>query len=81
MPRRDGGRARPAARPAARGHVALRRAGHARAVDAAYAAGRIAAGGRDGGAPAPRAYGPPSYYAAYLLDPDGAWLEVVSGSQ
>ena len=22
-------------------------------------------------------YGPPNYYAAYLVDPDGAWLELV----
>jgi len=60
------------------GHVAIAAAGR-RAVDAAHRAG-IAAGGRDGGAPAPRASGPPNYYSGYLVDPDGAWLELVSGS-
>jgi catechol 2,3-dioxygenase-like lactoylglutathione lyase family enzyme len=64
---------------AARGHFAIAAAGR-RAVDAAHAAG-LAAGGRDGGAPAPRALGPPNYYSGYLVDPDGAWLELVSGSR
>ena len=64
---------------AARGHVAIAAAGR-RAVDAAHEAG-LAAGGRDGGKPAPRAIGPPNYYSGYLVDPDGAWLELVSGSQ
>jgi catechol 2,3-dioxygenase-like lactoylglutathione lyase family enzyme len=62
----------------ARGHVGIAAAGR-RAVDAAHAAG-LAAGGRDGGAPAARAFGPPNYYSGYLVDPDGAWLELVSGS-
>ena len=61
------------------GHVAIAAAGR-RAVDAAHRAG-IAAGGRDGGMPAPRASGPPNYYSGYLVDPDGAWLELVSGSR
>jgi catechol 2,3-dioxygenase-like lactoylglutathione lyase family enzyme len=61
------------------GHVAILAAGR-RAVDAAHEAG-LAAGGRDGGAPAPRPFGPPSYYSGYLVDPDGAWLELVSGSR
>src|SRR3954454_8355284 len=64
---------------APRGHFAIAAAGR-RAVDAAHAAG-LAAGGRDGGAPAPRAVGPPNYYSGYLVDPDGAWLELVSGSR
>jgi catechol 2,3-dioxygenase-like lactoylglutathione lyase family enzyme len=59
------------------GHVAIAAAGR-RAVDAAHEAG-LAAGGRDGGAPAPRTFGPPNYYSGYLVDPDGAWLELVSG--
>ena len=63
----------------ARGHVAIAAAGR-RAVDAAHAAG-VANGGRDGGAPAARAFGPPNYYSGYLVDPDGAWLELVSGSR
>jgi catechol 2,3-dioxygenase-like lactoylglutathione lyase family enzyme len=82
MPRRNGGghptpnRAKPATTT---GHVAIAAAGR-RAVDAAHRAG-LAAGGRDGGAPATRAMGPPNYYSGYLVDPDGAWLELVSGSR
>jgi hypothetical protein len=62
-----------------RGHVAIAASGR-RAVDAAHEAG-LAAGGRDGGAPAARRFGPPNYYSGYLVDPDGAWLELVSGSR
>src|SRR3954452_22932330 len=81
MPRRpNGAAAAPAnARPAAAGHVAIAAAGR-RAVDAPHRAG-LTAGGRDGGAPAARAFGPPNYYSGYLVDPDGAWLELVSGSR
>jgi catechol 2,3-dioxygenase-like lactoylglutathione lyase family enzyme len=61
------------------GHVAIVAAGR-RAVDAAHRAG-LAAGGRDAGAPAPRRFGPPNYYSGYLVDPDGARLELVSGSR
>src|SRR4051812_31935755 len=64
--------------PQRKGHVGIAAAGR-RAVDAAHEAG-LAAGGRDGGAPAARAFGPPNYYSGYLVDPDGAWLELVSGS-
>jgi catechol 2,3-dioxygenase-like lactoylglutathione lyase family enzyme len=67
------------ATPPRRGHVGIAASGR-RAVDAAHAAG-LAAGGRDGGAPGPRAFGPPMYYSGYLVDPDGAWLELVSGSR
>jgi catechol 2,3-dioxygenase-like lactoylglutathione lyase family enzyme len=70
---------KPAGARAPGGHVAIVAAGR-RAVDAAYEAG-LAAGGRDGGAPAPRPFGPPSYYSGYLVDPDGARLELVSGSR
>ncbi len=59
------------------GHVALTAAGKA-AVDAAYAAA-IANGGSDDGAPGPRRQYGPSYYAAYIADPDGYRVEVVSG--
>jgi hypothetical protein len=72
MPRASG------ARPPG-GHVAIVAAGR-RAVDAAHAAG-LGAGGRDAGAAGPRPLGPPSYYSGYLVDPDGARLEVVSGSR
>jgi catechol 2,3-dioxygenase-like lactoylglutathione lyase family enzyme len=60
------------------GHVALEAAGKA-AVDAAYEAG-MANGGRDAGPPGPRPQYGRSYYAAYLLDPDGLKVEVVSGA-
>lgn len=40
------------------------------AVDAAYAAG-MAAGGKDEGKPGIRAHYHPSYYGAYVRDPDG----------
>ena len=59
------------------GHVALTAAGKA-AVDAAHAAG-VANGGGDQGAPGPRPQYGPGYYAAYLSDPDGYRVEVVSG--
>ncbi|WP_372789710.1 VOC family protein [Paraconexibacter sp.] len=68
-------------RPAAPGygHVALEAVGRA-AVDAAYTAG-IAAGGADDGAPGPRPNYGPRYYAAYLRDPDGLRVELVSGQE
>jgi catechol 2,3-dioxygenase-like lactoylglutathione lyase family enzyme len=70
---------RPAGASPGRGHVGIVAAGR-RAVDAAHEAG-LAAGGRDSGAPAARQFGPPNYYSGYLLDPDGARLELVSGSR
>ena len=60
------------------GHVAFAASGRA-AVDAAYAAA-LAAGGRSDGAPGPRPQYGRSYYAGYVLDPDGLRVEVVSGS-
>lgn len=54
-------------------HVAFRAADHA-AVDRFHAAG-LAAGGRDNGAPGLRLDYAPSYYAAFLLDPDGNNVE------
>lgn len=58
------------------GHVALQASGKA-AVDAAYAAG-LANGGRDDGEPGQRPQYGRRYYAAYLRDPDGLRVEVVS---
>jgi catechol 2,3-dioxygenase-like lactoylglutathione lyase family enzyme len=58
------------------GHVALSASGKA-AVDAAYAAG-LANGGSDDGSPGQRPQYGPRYYAAYLRDPDGLRVEVVS---
>lgn len=45
-------------------------------VDAFYRAG-LAAGGRDNGAPGVRAHYHPSYYGAFVLDPDGHNVEAV----
>ena len=58
------------------GHVALSANGKA-AVDAAYRAG-IDAGGDDDGPPGPRPQYGRRCYAAYLLDPDGLRVEIVS---
>jgi catechol 2,3-dioxygenase-like lactoylglutathione lyase family enzyme len=58
------------------GHVALTAAGRA-AVDAAHRAG-VAAGGYDDGPPGLRPQYGRRYYAAYLCDPDGYRVEVVS---
>jgi catechol 2,3-dioxygenase-like lactoylglutathione lyase family enzyme len=56
-------------------HVALT-ASDRTAVDRFHAAG-LAAGGRDEGAPGLRADYGASYYAAFLLDPDGNNVEAV----
>jgi catechol 2,3-dioxygenase-like lactoylglutathione lyase family enzyme len=45
-------------------------------VDRFYAAG-IEAGGKDNGKPGVRADYAPSYYAAFLIDPDGNNIEAV----
>lgn len=56
-------------------HVAFR-AGERSAVDRFHAAG-VGAGGRDNGMPGIRADYSPTYYAAFLLDPDGNNVEAV----
>jgi catechol 2,3-dioxygenase-like lactoylglutathione lyase family enzyme len=56
-------------------HVALTAPTRA-AVDRFHAAG-LEAGGRDNGRPGLRADYNPSYYAAFLLDPDGNNIEAV----
>lgn len=58
------------------GHLALQASGKA-AVDAAYAAG-LANGGVEDGQPGQRPQYGRRYYAAYLKDPDGLRVEVVS---
>jgi catechol 2,3-dioxygenase-like lactoylglutathione lyase family enzyme len=58
------------------GHLALKANGRA-AVDAAYAGG-LANGGSDDGPPGMRPQYGARYYAAYLRDPDGLRVEVVS---
>ena len=47
------------------------------AVDAFYHAA-LAAGGKDNGPPGLRAHYHPSYYATFVLDPDGHNIEAVS---
>jgi len=56
-------------------HVAFSCADRA-TVDAVYAAA-IAAGGRDNGPPGLREHYHPSYYAAFVIDPDGNNIEAV----
>ena len=58
------------------GHLALQASGKA-AVDAAHSAG-LANGGADDGPPGMRPHYGERYYAAYLRDPDGLRVEVVS---
>jgi len=56
-------------------HLALA-ASSAAAVDAFHAAA-VASGGTDNGPPGIRAHYGPTYYAAFVLDPDGNHLEAV----
>lgn len=60
------------------GHIAFQASGRA-AVDGAYEAG-LATGGSDDGPPGDRPEYGPTYYAAYMRDPDGLKVEVVSGA-
>jgi catechol 2,3-dioxygenase-like lactoylglutathione lyase family enzyme len=63
-------------RPSGGLHVAFVADNHAQ-VDAFHAAA-IAAGGKDNGAPGIRAQYAPTYYGAFVLDPDGNNVEAVS---
>ena len=56
-------------------HIAFVAPNHA-AVKAFHAAG-LKAGGRDNGGAGPRADYSPTYYAAFLIDPDGNNVEAV----
>jgi catechol 2,3-dioxygenase-like lactoylglutathione lyase family enzyme len=56
-------------------HLAFRATSRA-AVDQFHARG-VAAGGRDNGKPGLRADYAPTYYAAFLIDPDGNNIEAV----
>ncbi|WP_458758345.1 VOC family protein [Afipia sp. TerB] len=56
-------------------HIAFRAPDHA-AIKAFHAAG-LKAGGRDNGGAGPRADYSPTYYAAFLIDPDGNNIEAV----
>jgi len=56
-------------------HVAFRAPDHA-AIEAFHSEG-LKAGGRDNGAAGPRADYSPTYFAAFLIDPDGNNVEAV----
>jgi catechol 2,3-dioxygenase-like lactoylglutathione lyase family enzyme len=56
-------------------HIAFRAESRA-AVDAFYKAA-MAAGGRDNGPPGLRPHYQPTYYAAFVFDPDGHNIEAV----
>ena len=56
-------------------HIAFRAPDHA-AIKKLHAAG-LKAGGRDNGAAGPRADYSPTYFAAFLIDPDGNNVEAV----
>jgi catechol 2,3-dioxygenase-like lactoylglutathione lyase family enzyme len=56
-------------------HLAFQ-AADAAMVDRFYRAG-LEAGGRDDGAPGERRHYHPGYYAAFLIDPDGNYIEAV----
>jgi catechol 2,3-dioxygenase-like lactoylglutathione lyase family enzyme len=56
-------------------HIAFRAKDRA-SVDGFYAAG-LKAGGKDNGGPGPRPDYGPTYYAAFLIDPDGNNVEAV----
>src|SRR3954471_24653745 len=62
-------------RPAGRAHIAFGAAGPAAA--AAFPPAAIEAGGRDNGAPGLRPEYSTTYYAAYVLDPNGNNIEAV----
>jgi catechol 2,3-dioxygenase-like lactoylglutathione lyase family enzyme len=62
--------------PAGGGHVALSAADRA-SVDAFHEAA-IAAGGTDNGGPGLREHYHPTYYAAFVRDPDGNNVEAVT---
>jgi catechol 2,3-dioxygenase-like lactoylglutathione lyase family enzyme len=59
-------------------HVAFAAADQ-KSVDAFYAAA-IAAGGKDNGEPGPRKDYSPTYYGAFVIDPDGNNIEAVCHS-
>lgn len=63
-------------RPAVHGVHLSFKAADRDAVDTFHAAG-LAAGGSDNGAPGPRPIYHASYYAAFVLDPDGNNVEAV----
>jgi catechol 2,3-dioxygenase-like lactoylglutathione lyase family enzyme len=65
-----------AAPPGAGFHLAFSAPTHG-AIDASHAAA-LRVGGQDNGAPGPRPHYGVNYYAAFLIDPDGHRIEVVT---
>ena len=61
--------------PLTRVHIALR--SHDRATVNRFHAAALKAGGKDNGAPGLRPDYSPTYYAAFVLDPDGNNIEMV----
>jgi catechol 2,3-dioxygenase-like lactoylglutathione lyase family enzyme len=61
--------------PAARIHIAFR--ARDRSAVKKFHAAALAAGGRDNGPPGLRSDYSPTYYAAFVLDPDGNNIELV----
>jgi catechol 2,3-dioxygenase-like lactoylglutathione lyase family enzyme len=59
-------------------HVHIAFAAKDKAVVDAFYAAAIAAGGKDNGKPGIRAQYHPSYYGAFVLDPDGNNIEAVN---
>lgn len=67
---------RPDANPPGPGfHVAF--AARSRAAVRAFHAAALRVGGTDNGAPGLRPHYGANYYAAFLIDPDGHWIEAV----
>jgi catechol 2,3-dioxygenase-like lactoylglutathione lyase family enzyme len=62
-------------KPTDRHHIAFRAGG--RAVVRAFHEAALAAGGKDNGGPGVREHYHPSYYAAFVTDPDGHNIEAV----
>jgi len=56
-------------------HIAI--VAESRAIVDAFYKAALAAGGKDNGAPGIRAHYHPSYYGAFVLDPDGHNIEAV----
>ena len=70
LKQRDGAHA-----PGAGFHLAF--AAPSRAAVAAFHEAALAQGGRDDGPPGLRPHYGPTYFAAFVIDPDGHWIEAV----
>lgn len=66
----------PASAPPPAGHICFR--APSRGAVQAFHRAALAAGGRDNGAPGLRPHYHPTYYAAFVVDPDGYRIEAVT---